>query len=78
MLLLGGLLGDRFDGRRYLACMHVLVALPPLMIAAVFEAGALGYGWVLLFGVLMASLQALSDPARQSLISRVTSSAPSP
>ncbi len=72
VLLLGGLLGDRFNGRGYLATMHLLVALPPLMIAAVFQAGALGYWWVLLFGVLMASLQALADPARQSLINRVT------
>lgn len=72
VLLLGGMLGDRFNGRGYLATMHLLVALPPLMIAAVYQAGALGYWWVLLFGVLMASLQALADPARQSLISRVT------
>jgi len=72
VLLLGGLLGDRFNGRGYLATMHVLVALPPLALAVVYQAGALAYLPVLLFGVLMASLQSLSDPARQSLISRVT------
>jgi len=72
VLLLGGMLGDRFNGRGYLAAMHVLVALPPLLLAAVYQAGALGYLPVLLFGVLMASLQSLSDPARQSLINRVT------
>jgi MFS family permease len=72
VLLLGGLLGDRFNGRSYLATMHTLVALPPLLIAAVYAMGLLGYWWVVLFGVLMASLQALSDPARQSLINRVT------
>ncbi|MEQ8859529.1 MAG: MFS transporter [Pseudomonadales bacterium] len=72
VLFLGGLLGDRFNGRSYLATMHVLVALPPLLIAAVYGLGELGYWWVLLFGVSMASIQALSDPARQSLISRVS------
>lgn len=72
VLLFGGLLGDRFNGRSYLALMHVLVALPPLLIAAVYGVGALGYWWVVLFGVLMAGLQALSDPARQSMISRVS------
>ncbi|MDZ7670436.1 MAG: MFS transporter [Gammaproteobacteria bacterium] len=72
VLFLGGLLGDRFNGRGYLATMHVLVALPPLLIAAVYGLGELGYWWVVLFGVLMASIQALSDPARQSLINRVT------
>lgn len=72
ILFLGGLLGDRFNGRRYLATMHVLVALPPLLIAAIYAGGALGYWWVVTFGVLMSGIQALSDPARQSLISRVT------
>lgn len=72
VLFLGGLLGDRSGGRRYLSLMHLLVALPPLLIAAVYASGRLGYWWVVLFGVLMASLQALSDPARQSLINRVT------
>lgn len=72
VLFLGGLLGDRFNGRSYLAGMHVLMAMPPLLIAAVYGAGELGYWWVVLFGVLMASTQALSDPARQALINRVS------
>lgn len=72
VLFLGGLLGDRLNGRTYLASMHVLMTLPPLLIAAVYRADLLGYWWVVLFGVLMASVQALSDPARQSMLSRVT------
>jgi len=71
VLLLGGLLGDRFNGRSYLAWMHVLMSLPPLLIAAVYAGGTLSYWWVVLFGVLMAGIQALSDPARQSVLSRV-------
>lgn len=71
VLFLGGLLGDRFNGRSFLAWMHVMMALPPLLIATVFGMNLLGYWWVVLFGVLMASIQALSDPARQSLLSRV-------
>lgn len=71
ILLLGGLLGDRFEGRRYLGAMHLLMTLPPLLIAMVFNLGALSYWWVVLFGVLMASIQALADPARQSILSRV-------
>jgi hypothetical protein len=72
VLLLGGVIGDRVNGRRYLSLMHVLMALPPLLIAAVHHLVELAYGWVVLFGVLMASLQALSDPARQSVLSRVS------
>ncbi len=72
ILLLGGLLGDRFNGRHFLTLMHLLMALPPLLIIAVFEADALSYAWVVVFGVLMACIQALSDPARQSALSRVS------
>ena len=72
ILLLGGVLGDRFNGRHFLTLMHLLMALPPLLILSVVEAGALSYGWVVIFGVLMASIQALSDPARQAALSRVS------
>ena len=72
ILLLGGVLGDRLNGRHFLTAMHLLMALPPLLIIGVFEAGALSYGWVVVFGVLMASIQAFSDPARQSTLSRVS------
>jgi len=71
VLLLGGLLGDRFEGRSYLSVMHLLMALPPLLIAGVVFYDQLNYWWVVLFGILMASIQALSDPARQSILSRV-------
>ena len=72
VLFIGGLLGDRFNGRTYLASMHVLMAAPPLLVAAIYLTGNLGYWWVVLFGVAMASIQALSDPARQSMLTRVT------
>lgn len=72
ILLLGGVLGDRINGRSYLMVMHFCMSLPPLLIAMVFDLGLLSYWWVVLFGVLMASVQSLSDPARQSVLSRVT------
>ena len=55
MLLLGGLLGDRYNGRSYLSLMHVLVAIPPLLIVVVYLNGALSYWWVVAFGMLMRS-----------------------
>ncbi len=72
VLLLGGILGDRVNGRTFLSLMHMLMTVPPLLIAMIFNLGLLSYWWVVLFGVLMASIQALSDPARQSVLSRVT------
>ena len=70
-LLLGGFLGDRRNARSYLTAMHLLVSLPPLLLAMIFNLGLLNYWWVVLFGVLMASIQSLSDPARQACLSRV-------
>ncbi|MCZ6658584.1 MAG: MFS transporter [Gammaproteobacteria bacterium] len=72
VLLLGGVLGDRINGRSYLMVMHLCMSLPPLLIAMVFKLGLLSYWWVVLFGVLMASIQSLSDPARQAVLTRVT------
>lgn len=72
MLLVGGLLGDRFNGRSYLSIMHLLVALPPLLIAAVFLQGGLNFWWVVAFGMLMAGIQSLSDPGRQAMLNRVS------
>jgi hypothetical protein len=72
MLLLGGLLGDRYNGRHYLSAMHVLMVLPPLMMAFVHQSGQLSYAWVVVFGVLVACIQALSDPTRQSVLNRVS------
>lgn len=72
MLLLGGLFGDRFNGRSYLSAMHILIALPPIAIAAVYLNGSLSYWWVVAFGMSMAGIQSLSDPARQAMLSRVS------
>ncbi|MEZ5596405.1 MAG: MFS transporter [Pseudomonadales bacterium] len=72
LLLLGGVLGDRMNARRYLVVMHLAMALPPAVVATIYATDNLSYWWVVLFGVSTASIQALSDPARQSTLSRVT------
>ncbi len=71
VLLLGGILGDRSNARSYLMTMHLLVSIPPLLLAMIFGLGLLSYWWVVAFGVLMAGIQSLSDPARQATLSRV-------
>ena len=71
VLLLGGILGDRTNARSYLMTMHLLMSVPPLLVAMIFGLGLLGYWWVVAFGVLMAGIQSLSDPARQATLSRV-------
>ncbi|MGA0838445.1 MAG: MFS transporter [Pseudomonadales bacterium] len=69
VLLVGGLLGDRLDGRRLLLILHAAMALPPLVLAMLMTTSGLDYGAVVAFGMTLAALQALSDPARQSMLS---------
>jgi len=72
ILLLGGLIADRMDGRSLLLRMHLAVALPALVIAGVVFLDLLHYWWVIGFGIAVSIAQALTDPARQSMLSRVS------
>ena len=70
MLLLGGIWGDRSDSRKLLTITGVLIAIPPIIFA--FLVDYISYWGVVLFSMTIAMMQSLSDPARQSIISRVT------
>lgn len=72
VLLIGGVLAERYSSRRYLFVMHILMATPPLVIAGVYSAGQLSYSWIVLFGASLAAIQALSDPSRQAVLSQVS------
>ncbi len=72
ILLVGGVLADRTDGRRLLVGMHLAIAIPSLVIATVVHGGLLSFWVVIAFGIAVSGLQAASDPARQSILSRVT------
>ena len=74
ILLASGLLADLIDGRRLLLAIHFAAVLPCVVIAAASSLGALSFWSVVSFGVALSVLQALGDPARQALLSRVTSS----
>ena len=70
MLLLGGVLADRFDGRRLLVLLAIVACAPPLVVAA--GIGRLSYWPIIAFGIVMALLQSASDPARAAMMNRVT------
>ena len=72
ILLIGGVLADRTDGRRLLIWMHLAIAVPSLVIAAMVHSDLLSFWVVIAFGIAVSGLQAISDPARQSILSRVT------
>ena len=61
-MLLGGAVADRADCRRLLLRYHLLAALPPLVLAGVVAAGALGYPALLAYGFAMGTLGAFVMP----------------
>jgi MFS family permease len=71
LLLLGGHTADHSDARRSLICLHLLAALPPLLLAAAVAMGALSVPALVVFGLGMGSLGAFVMPARDTLLSRV-------
>lgn len=74
LILWGGLLGDRVDQRRLLIGLHVLMAIPPLIMASLVWGDLLFYevlvGWALVGGVF----GAFAQPARDALLTRVAGS----
>ena len=52
--------------------MHLAIAVPSIAIAFAVNAGLLSFWLVVAFGIAISGLQAVSDPARQSMLSRVT------
>jgi MFS family permease len=70
-MLLGGAVADRADCRRLLLRYHLLTAAPPLVLAGVVAAGALGYPTLLAYGFTMGTLGAFVIPARDALLTRV-------
>lgn len=77
LMLFGGSVGDRLDGRRLLIRVHLAAFVPPLAMAALVATVGLGsagcgYPSVIAFGVLVAALAGFSEPPRVALLNRVT------
>ena len=71
LVLVGGAIADRVDPRRLLVVVHVLGALPVLLLAGAVGAGELSIELILAFGVAMGIVTAFGMPARDTLLSRV-------
>ena len=67
-LFAGGLLADRSDARRLLMALSAVACLPPLLVGQ----ASIAFSTVVCFGMAMSTLQALSDPARQAMLSRIS------
>jgi MFS family permease len=70
-MLYGGAMADRADCRRLLLGYQLVAAVPPLLLAGIIAAGALGYRALLVYGLAMGTMTAFVMPARDTLLSRV-------
>ena len=71
LLLVGGALADRFEGRRVLTALHGLAALPPLALAASLGSDSLSIPVVMACATASGVLAAFAHPARDSLLTQV-------
>ena len=71
LVLVGGVIGDRFDQRRVLAILHGFAALPPLALALAIGVDRLSYALLLAYAVAWGTCGALAQPTRDALLSRV-------
>ncbi len=71
LLLVGGALADRRDPRRLLTLLHVLAALPALALSLSIGSGRLSIAVVIACATALGALNALSNPARDTMLSRV-------
>jgi hypothetical protein len=74
LLIVGGAVADRRDPRSMLTLLHVLATLPPLALATAIGQDSLSISVVVLCALAMGSLNAFSNPARDSLLSEVAGS----
>ena len=71
LILFGGLLADRFDQRKILIGFHVIAAIPAAGLALLLYLGLLNY-WVLIgYALLMGTVGAFIQPARDGMLNRV-------
>lgn len=71
LLLVGGATADRVGARRLLASLHGAATLPILLLASALALGRLSVGGLIAYGLAMGVVMAFSNPARDSLLSRV-------
>jgi len=69
--MVAGALADRWDPRRLLITLHLLGALPVLVLAWLISQGLVDLPILIGFGLVVGTLGTLAMPARDSLLTRV-------
>jgi len=74
LILWGGLLGDRVDQRRLLIFLHMLMVVPPLLMALAIGLGLVVYELLIIWAIVGGILGAFMQPARAAMLARVAGS----
>ncbi|MEE9381298.1 MAG: MFS transporter [Hyphomonadaceae bacterium] len=70
-LLLGGVVAERLAGKPLLIALHLLAAIPILILAGAVASGNLTYGYMLAYGFGLGTVGAFMMPARDAIINEV-------
>lgn len=70
-LLIGGVVAERADGRRLLIILHLLAAMPALLLAMAVSRGELSYPAMILYALAIGTIGAFMMPARDSIVNEV-------
>lgn len=71
LLLPGGVIADHMEVRSYLIKLHLVAALPPLLLATILFTDRLTYPLLIGYAVFAGSLTTLAVPARDSLLNHL-------
>jgi MFS family permease len=71
LLLVGGVVADRFDARRLLVGLHLVAGVPVLLLAWATHEHRLTLPVLIAYGLIMGTVSAFVMPARDALLSRV-------
>lgn len=71
LLLFGGVLAERVRASRALFLMHLLFAIPPLLLALAIFYGRLSYPLLIIYGIAMGTLAAFMLPVRDAALNGV-------
>lgn len=71
LILIGGYMADRVDGRRTMILSYAATSLAFLALGLLVAGGRLSYGLLITYALLVGTIGAFASPARDSLLSQV-------
>ena len=71
LILIGGFMADRVDGRRTMVVTYAATSLAFLALGLLVASGRLSYGLLIAYALVVGTIGAFASPARDSLLSQV-------